>query len=316
VHLAVVYQPFASQYLITTNSPQLRWLEADLKASKKPWKWIALHHPLNTSGLHRRDDRNLDGLIDRQQIGNLLYPLARRTGVQLVLAGHDHSYERLRPTNGVHHLVSGGGGSVLYPMSERDAASAHFESRHHFVEVTVHDDVLRWVAVGTGGEIFDSTEFRRTDPDSEDPDGDGLSNAMERLLGTDPNDPDTDGDGLPDGWEWMAGLNPLSADGMDGADGVPGGGALSNRARLLAVPPQSAAVQLRGIPGPGAGGGITLRWIGRPDAIVRLEASDSVAGVFSPVAAFGNDRGAASGLQTLTLPASESGRFFRIRVVR
>ena len=166
VHLAVVYQPFASQYLITTNSPQLRWLEADLKASKKPWKWIALHHPLNTSGLHRRDDRNLDGLIDRQQIGNLLYPLARRTGVQLVLAGHDHSYERLRPTNGVHHLVSGGGGSVLYPLSERDAASAHFESRHHFVEVTVHDDVLRWVAVGTGGEVFDSTEFRRTDPDS------------------------------------------------------------------------------------------------------------------------------------------------------
>lgn len=34
-----------------------------------------------------------------------------------------------------------------------------------------------------------------------DYDGDGLTNAQERLMGTDENNPDTDGDGLPDGYE-------------------------------------------------------------------------------------------------------------------
>ena len=314
VHVAVVFQPYASQYLLTPTSPQLRWLEADLRASRKPWKWIALHLPLNTSGLHRLDDRNLDGIPDRLQLAALLYPLAQRTGVQLVLAGHDHSYERLRPTNGVHHLVSGGGGSVLYPLTERDPASAHFESRYHLVEITLHDDVLRWQAVGASGEVFDSTEFRRTDPASEDPDGDGLSTAMERILGTNPNDPDTDGDGLPDGWEWMNGTNPLVADGADGPDFVAPGDSLSNRGRFLAEPPHSDPVQLRGTAV--KGGGLDLRWIGKPDVVVRLESSASADGPYAPLEAFGMDRGAASGTQSLQLPSTDSARFFRMHVVR
>lgn len=313
VHVAMLFQPYASQYLINTNSPQLKWLEADLLQSKKPWKWIALHHPLNTSGLHRPDDRNLDGLLDRVQIGSILYPLARRTGVQLVLAGHDHSYERLRPTNGVHHVVTGGGGSILYPMWERDPGSAHFESRHHLVEIEVQSDVLRVKAVGTNGVVFDTTEFRRTDPASEDPDGDGLSTATELALGTNPNDPDTDGDGLPDGWEWMNGSNPLSAEGADGAEAAGPGGRLPNRVRFLAEPPNSAVVQLAGIPA--RGGAITLRWMGRPDAMVRLESSLNPEGPYAAVTEFGADRGAGSGLQSLTLPASRSAHFFRMRVL-
>jgi hypothetical protein len=45
-----------------------------------------------------------------------------------------------------------------------------------------------------------------------DSDGDGLSDAQERLLGTDPMDADTDDDGLPDGEEEQNGSNPTVAD--------------------------------------------------------------------------------------------------------
>ena len=46
----------------------------------------------------------------------------------------------------------------------------------------------------------------------QDTDGDGLTDAYERLVShTDPNNPDTDGDGIPDGWSVLLGLNPLSS---------------------------------------------------------------------------------------------------------
>lgn len=59
-----------------------------------------------------------------------------------------------------------------------------------------------------------------------DPDGDGLRNRAERLIGTDPRNPDTDGDGVSDGDEVQTvGSDPRSAD-SDG-DGRPDGVELS-----------------------------------------------------------------------------------------
>ena len=60
-----------------------------------------------------------------------------------------------------------------------------------------------------------------------DTDGDGLTDACERLVWkTDPENPDTDGDGLPDGWEARYGLRPTCPD--DGADADSDGDGLPN----------------------------------------------------------------------------------------
>ena len=50
-----------------------------------------------------------------------------------------------------------------------------------------------------------------TNPNNADSDGDGLTDGQERTVGTDPNNPDSDGDSLPDGWEKSHGLNPRFA---------------------------------------------------------------------------------------------------------
>jgi len=49
-----------------------------------------------------------------------------------------------------------------------------------------------------------------------DPDGDGLSNFREFVVGSNPRNPDTDGDGISDGAEVNAGSNPLAAPSMVG----------------------------------------------------------------------------------------------------
>jgi len=72
-----------------------------------------------------------------------------------------------------------------------------------------------------GDGIPDSLDLDDTDGPDADPDGDGLSNGDEAIIGTDPLDPDTDGDGDGDASDCDP-LDPTAAAGLpeicDGAD--------------------------------------------------------------------------------------------------
>lgn len=85
-----------SEYL---DPSQLAWAEKELKASTAPWQVIYLHRPIYSSGEHG----------DTAALKKLLLPIIERTGVDLVLAGHDHDLE-LQLRAGILHAVSGSGG--------------------------------------------------------------------------------------------------------------------------------------------------------------------------------------------------------------
>jgi len=71
------------------NGAMLTWLGNDLAASQQDWLIAFWHHPPYSMGSHNSDTET--ELIDMRE--NAL-PLLESYGVDLVLAGHSHSYER------------------------------------------------------------------------------------------------------------------------------------------------------------------------------------------------------------------------------
>ncbi|ADH64209.1 metallophosphoesterase [Allomeiothermus silvanus DSM 9946] len=132
------------------TTQQRAWLESALKTSQACWKVVALHRPLYSSGFHG-GNRSL-----RQS----LEPLLLRYGVRLVLAGHDHDYERLE-ARGIVHLVAGGGGAYL-----RDFRSAVPQSKvrrvsPNFLVLEATPEKLTVTAYDQKGGVLDRVEIRK-----------------------------------------------------------------------------------------------------------------------------------------------------------
>jgi 3',5'-cyclic AMP phosphodiesterase CpdA len=127
----------------TDDPGQRLWLEDTLAASASPWIIAALHHPPFSAGWHGSD----------QAAREVFTPLFEKFGVQLVLAGHDHDYQRSHPIQGVTYVVSGGGAKL------RPAGTAEFTavsvSTRHFLDIAVWSDRLRVQAVRQDGQVFD-----------------------------------------------------------------------------------------------------------------------------------------------------------------
>lgn len=69
------------------------WLEQDLSSNTLPWVVAYWHHPPYTKGSHDSDNDNfLDGeLVEMREE---ILPIIEEYGVDLILNGHSHSYER------------------------------------------------------------------------------------------------------------------------------------------------------------------------------------------------------------------------------
>jgi hypothetical protein len=132
---------------------QAAWLDQDLGASPLPWKIVYMHRPPYSSGEHGSDLR----------LRGLLAPIVEKHHVQLVLAGHDHDYERMIPANGVAYVVTGGGGRGTYQVGS-SAFTAFSEEVIHFVYVEVSTDELVLHAIDATGVEFDSMVVPRVQP--------------------------------------------------------------------------------------------------------------------------------------------------------
>lgn len=77
----------------TTDGLMLTWLENDLANTTQDWIIAFFHHPPYTKGSHNSDNPSDSGGRMRDMRENAL-PILEAAGVDLVLTGHSHSYER------------------------------------------------------------------------------------------------------------------------------------------------------------------------------------------------------------------------------
>ena len=72
-----------------TTGPMLSWLKNDLAANRSDWTIAFWHHPPYTKGNHDSDTEN-----KLTEMRSIVLPILENAGVDLVLTGHSHSYER------------------------------------------------------------------------------------------------------------------------------------------------------------------------------------------------------------------------------
>ena len=113
------------------------------------WTVAAMHHPAYSAGYHGSE------LPVREHWG----PLFEQYDVDLVLAGHDHDYQRSTVQNGVTYVVSGAG-AKLRPTGRRDFTAVS-SSTLHYLDVLVYADRLLIRAVDQSGRSIDSFSLHR-----------------------------------------------------------------------------------------------------------------------------------------------------------
>ncbi len=140
----------------------LAWLEGDLQRQTKFWKVVYFHHAPYATGHHLNDPLCVAA---RERV----VPILEKYNVQLVLSGHEHSYQRTVPLrNGVPagddggtvYVITGGGGGILHHIS-RTPITAVGESVHHYLRGEVRGATLTLTAIDAKGEIVDKVTLTR-----------------------------------------------------------------------------------------------------------------------------------------------------------
>jgi 3',5'-cyclic AMP phosphodiesterase CpdA len=136
---------------------QIEWLEEVLAEPTDLWRIVVFHHPVFSCSRHDSTPEVVAELV----------PLFEAHGVDLVLNGHDHVYQRFAERNGITYLVTAGGGDDLYRLDECTELEPELVSAnardHHFLYIRGDDDELVADAIAIDGTIIDFFKLDRQD---------------------------------------------------------------------------------------------------------------------------------------------------------
>jgi len=132
---------------------QLIWLEKELANAGSEWKICFFHHPLYSSAAAHGSSTELRTILE---------PMLLKYGVQVVFAGHDHVYERIKPQHGIYHFVEGASGELrVGNLRKTVLTEVGYDQDRSFLSVEISGDELYFQAVSRTGVTVDSGTIRR-----------------------------------------------------------------------------------------------------------------------------------------------------------
>ena len=135
------------------DRPQLAWLDNALGSAREEWKICYFHHPLYSSGGTHGSDEELRAQLE---------PLFLKYGVDVVLSGHEHFYERIKPQKGIYYFVSGGAGKLRKGDVGKSSLTAKaYDTGYHFMLAELGKAAMIFQTINQEGRVIDSAALPR-----------------------------------------------------------------------------------------------------------------------------------------------------------
>lgn len=141
----VAFYSLNSNYM---DKKQLEWLHSELAKDTSEWKIAFMHHPPYSSGGKHGSDT---------QVREVVEPIFVKYGVNVVLTGHDHFYERVKPQKGIYYFVSGAGGKLRSGDVKNNSplTDKAFDTDMSFMLIEIAGDQMYFQVLSRAGETVD-----------------------------------------------------------------------------------------------------------------------------------------------------------------
>jgi 3',5'-cyclic AMP phosphodiesterase CpdA len=135
------------------DKKQLDWLDKELAASGSEWKIMFFHHPLYSSG-------ETHGSAELQR--DLLEPVFVKHGVNVVITGHEHFYERIKPQKGIAHFIIGSSAKLRKGDLRKSELTLYGNDREYaFMLMEIAGDELFFQTINEKGMTIDAGSIKR-----------------------------------------------------------------------------------------------------------------------------------------------------------
>ncbi len=126
---------------------ELKWFTKELGKSTAQWKIVVMHYPIYTSAHSHGPNLKLRMMLE---------PLFVKHRINIVLAGHNHIYQRTIPIKGVVYFVDGIGSKHNHGGYKEDPLIPYnYDKNEGFLYMEFSYDEMNFKAIDKNGYIFD-----------------------------------------------------------------------------------------------------------------------------------------------------------------